>query len=119
MNYEIKDMRKIKKCPKCRRYKTGEVCVCGYKWQKENPKGKTTRINPKNIPTCRCCNLPGDYGGLCKMHHEQEAEMAYRKKMESYRIPGKNDYEIDVLTKKIMPQKPKQEGANDSTKGKS
>lgn len=67
---------KIKKIPRCRhcgRYKTGDVCVCGHTWQKENQKGKITRINQKNIPTCKYCNEIGsERDGLCERHAEVE-----------------------------------------------
>lgn len=115
MNYDITDMRKIKKCPKCRRYKpgSGNKCLCGFDWADKKPTGKVTRIN-KNIPRCKCCNMPGDHGGFCEMHYEQQAEFAYRQRMESYRVPGKNDHEINVLTGKVIPEIPKQEEANDT-----
>jgi len=36
MNYKITDMRKIKRCPKCKRCKLPKEtkCQCGYEWKK-------------------------------------------------------------------------------------
>jgi hypothetical protein len=53
--------------------------------------------------------MPGDHGGLCKMHWEQQGEESYRRRMEEYRVPGKNDHEINILTGRVKPK----QGEND------
>lgn len=119
-NYTISDGRRMKRCPKCKRYKigTGSVCMCGYKWRNENKTTKETKHGKVNVAKCKLCNMPGDYGGFCKLHWEMQAEKQSNKRLESYRVPGKNDYEIDVLTRKII-TKPKQEEAEYDNDNKS
>lgn len=72
MNYKITDMRKVKRCPKCTRYKQGRVdkCICGYNWQDETKTKYKTKIT-KIYQSCPYCDAVGDQlDGLCEKHAE-------------------------------------------------